>query len=345
MRFPPAALVLSLAALTLVGPSTPARASLIGYWSFDGCTTNATSGIAGDLAGGGGVTCVTGSSGQAWQFDGSTGYLMGGNSNLEPGTRAWSVVAWVNVSTDVGYEYVVSWYRCGANPNCQNADAALYQLLVHDNHPYWDVRDDTGAEHILEPTAFSILDGKWHQLVGTMNPATGNYSLYVDGALAMTDHLPFAPLSSGGVGIPLSIGRIFRQGWASPGYYFDGSIDEVRIYDEELSAGAVAALYSNSAAVHGGPFVPAEMSIAGAAPNPARGGRVTIAFALPSADPARLTLYDLAGRVVALQPVGILGPGRHEVTLAPGRRLSPGVYVVQLLQNGRALTRRVDILD
>ncbi len=54
-------------------------------------------------------------------------------------------------------------------------------------------------------------------------------------------------LVAGGVVIPLEIGRMFRQGWGQPGNYFPGSIDEVRIYDTELSATAIEALYTGNA--------------------------------------------------------------------------------------------------
>lgn len=78
------------------------------------------------------------------------------------------------------------------------------------------------------------------------------------------------------------------------------------------------------------------------APNPAV-GRFHASFTLPSADPARLELIDVAGRRIAAREVGSLGPGRHEIALADARQLAAGIYFVRLTQGGRVATRRVAV--
>src|SRR5207247_10493008 len=83
------------------------------------------------------------------------------------------------------------------------------------------------------------------------------------------------------------------------------------------------------------------LTLTGALPNPAR-GEIRAWFTLPSAEPASLELYDLAGRWVARRDVGALGPGRHMVALAPGRR--PGLYFLRLAQGGRVLSPRVVLI-
>ena len=59
----------------------------------------------------------------------------------------------------------------------------------------------------------------------------------------------------------------------------------------------------------------------GAQPNPVA-GPLLVGFSLASAEPARLEVYDLAGRQVLTREVGALGPGRHriDVTAGPGCR-------------------------
>jgi hypothetical protein len=88
---------------------------------------------------------------------------------------------------------------------------------------------------------------------------------------------------------------------------------------------------------------PPGLALRGAVPNPLA-GRVTIGFALPGDGPARLSLYDVAGREVAAREVGTLGAGPHTVDLAPGGTLAAGVYLVRLSAGGRVLTARVAIL-
>ena len=85
------------------------------------------------------------------------------------------------------------------------------------------------------------------------------------------------------------------------------------------------------------------LALEGVHPNPAaRGARVS--FTLPVGERALLTVVDIGGRVIDSQEVGGLGAGRHEVLLAAGRPLAPGVYLVRLEQRDRTLTSRVSIV-
>jgi hypothetical protein len=87
---------------------------------------------------------------------------------------------------------------------------------------------------------------------------------------------------------------------------------------------------------------PAGMALAPRA-NPSRGD-LHISLSLPDASPARLELFDLAGRRLAARDVGTFGPGSHVVTLGEGRALPPGAYVLRLTQGARALTTRAVVL-
>ena len=160
---------------------------------------------------------------------------------------------------------------------------------------------------------------------GTVGAAVGD-SLDVDGQLFVD--LAANNLASG----------------ASP---YDGSIacDLVATFpDSSLTPGVVLTSNSNTLAVPDAPRAGAAFALAGAAPNPAPDGRLALRFALPSAAPATLALYDLAGREVARQDVGALGAGEHVVELAHGITLAPGVYLARLAQGGQARTARVTVV-
>jgi Galactose oxidase, central domain len=79
------------------------------------------------------------------------------------------------------------------------------------------------------------------------------------------------------------------------------------------------------------------------APNPVL-DHLRVSFVLPSAAPARLSLYDVAGRQVATREVGSLGPGVHQVELAQAGSLGRGLYFLKLEHAGRELTQRVTVL-
>ena len=78
--------------------------------------------------------------------------------------------------------------------------------------------------------------------------------------------------------------------------------------------------------------------------NPVVGGRLTVSFALPSAERATLEMVDVSGRAVARQDVGALGVGRHAVTLGDGTPLPAGMYFVRLTQGRQGAMARVTVL-
>lgn len=79
--------------------------------------------------------------------------------------------------------------------------------------------------------------------------------------------------------------------------------------------------------------VPAALTLAleGLRPNPAV-GELTVAFTLPSDEPARLELLDVGGRCVLVRELGSLGAGRHVVRLGERGSVAPGVYWLRLVQ-------------
>ena len=78
------------------------------------------------------------------------------------------------------------------------------------------------------------------------------------------------------------------------------------------------------------------------APNPF-GSETRIAFTLGAAGPARLAVYDLLGREVAVLADGPLGEGRHEVRLAADG-LASGTYVYRLSAGGESLVRQMVVV-
>ena len=82
------------------------------------------------------------------------------------------------------------------------------------------------------------------------------------------------------------------------------------------------------------------LELEGARPNPAVGA-LWLAFTLPDATPARLELFDLAGRRLVARQVG--SAGRHVVRMDDGA-LAPGLYWAALTQGARTLRTRVAMM-
>jgi len=92
---------------------------------------------------------------------------------------------------------------------------------------------------------------------------------------------------------------------------------------------------------------PAALSLSPPAPNPTKDG-AAIAYALPSAGPARVEVIDLQGRRIAVLADGSAAAGIHRIEWdgrnADGRRVESGVYWVRLaFGDARKLQRLVVI--
>jgi hypothetical protein len=260
-----------------------------------------------------------------------------------PGHRAWSVAAWFK-TTDASPSggALVTWYRCGADADCGPDDTAYYQLYVSGGRAAFDMMDDAGGLATVRDLATDVVDGRWRLAVGTLNATRDSLKLYVDGALRGVTGCSLGALT--GADVPIGIGRVFITGWGAPTGYFDGSVDEVRIYDEELSAERVARLYSGNGTVDVGRTASGALSITSVLPNPMRGSTLQLGFTLSRAGDVRLEVLDLAGRRVATHEVSGLEAGTHRVTLSPHRTLPPGVYRARLVQVGRSVSRSVVVL-
>ena len=89
----------------------------------------------------------------------------------------------------------------------------------------------------------------------------------------------------------------------------------------------------------------AALAIASLGGNPTRGGPLAVRFALPSADRARLDLFDVTGRRLSSREVGEYGAGTHTTTLAAPGELATGLYLVVLRQGVEKRTLRIAITD
>jgi hypothetical protein len=135
--------------------------------------------------------------------------------------------------------------------------------------------------------------------------------------------------------------RTENTSWESLGWESADGTNRVIHDDLAVTAGA---RYEYRLMIAGMPYgdswvalAAAGLALHGFPSNPA-GSRPSIAFRLADAEPARLEVLDLRGRIVYRSDVGSLGAGDHTVKL-DGTRLAAGVYFIQLEQG--AQMRRV----
>ena len=107
----------------------------------------------------------------------------------------------------------------------------------------------------------------------------------------------------------------------------------------QQNAAAAQALFPTAG--EDGPSASAGLRIAPPVPNPAT-GQAAVTFELDAAQTARLAVYDVLGREVAVLADGAQAAGAHTVAL-DASALPAGVYVARLTAGGQSVTRRLTV--
>lgn len=157
------------------------------------------------------------------------------SASLEPTNVSVSV--WVNGSASPGdYKYIVA---KGANA-CLAASYGLYTGANGGLEFY--VSNNEGLSFTLSPDAGSgVWNGQWHDVVGTYDGST--VKLYVDGRQVGSGTPNKAPIS---YKLPLSNDLTIGDYPQCPELDFNGSIDEVKVFNRALNPLEIAAGYALS---------------------------------------------------------------------------------------------------
>ncbi|WP_328908505.1 PA14 domain-containing protein [Streptomyces sp. NBC_00234] len=194
-------------------------------WSLDenGGTTAADSGPNRvPLALTPGTSWTQGVKGSGLRFDGQGQYAETAGPVVDT-TGSYSVSAWASADTLPGnYATVVSQDgRRTENPFYLQYGQGAFAFSTPGGHR---------ARVEMQPDT-----GRWYHLVGVRDG--DEIKLYVDGELAATAAAGPADVSTG----PLSVGRAKYAG--QNGDFWNGSVDQVRVYDKALTAQEVSALH------------------------------------------------------------------------------------------------------
>jgi len=202
---------------------------LVGHWTFDGADISGTQVYDKSPQGtntgtsSGGVTKVMGKLGQAMKFNGSTGNTSI-SSVMGLSTADVTISHWVklpSLSTKGQFVRVGGNYGYGTGVGTNTYDANGNNLIMLFGGIRWI------------PTSYNFTDTKWHYITMTINSA-GVPAIYVDGIYINS----YSGTSATAPDDTTYIGR------EATGRYFNGSIDDVRIYSRALSATEVRQLYA-----------------------------------------------------------------------------------------------------
>ncbi|MDD2767061.1 MAG: LamG domain-containing protein [Candidatus Moranbacteria bacterium] len=206
---------------------------LAGYWKMDdntgtSATDSSTNGNTGTLTNG--PTWTTGQIGGGLNFAAASNQYInaGNNTSLKFTNGPYTLSAWVklnSIPTNGTNTVVIT--KLGTSNDY------YYFGISHNNSviaPFW--RPGSGASMHLGTGA--MVTDQWYHIVVTFNKP--DYVMYINGAMNIsgTDTVPGGFVNGDGnfyIGSNAGIG------------FFDGSIDEVRVYNRTLSADEVSELY------------------------------------------------------------------------------------------------------
>ena len=215
---------------------TASASSPIAYWKLDepaGATTFADSSGSGDTGTCSGTACpvlgVPGVFGMAATFVGGEEYISIGNpANLNFDTGSFTYSLWVYVPQSIGLSDIPLW---------KGGSSAFYPGFdLECGTSTWVANLDDGYHHVSVAFGNQILS-QWVLLTAVVDRSAGLFNAYRDGVLVSSASL--GSLSSVSSSNPLYLGGV-------NGYGFNGTIDDVRIYNTALSSTDVATLYSSA---------------------------------------------------------------------------------------------------
>jgi len=208
----------------------------IAFWPFDEDGGSTATDVTGDNDGTNqgpdlGQPGVLGTT--SYDFDGSDDYVSDA-TDLTALQETASVSAWIR-TTQSGDDTM--WQAPGLTGVESSGDEndIFWGWLDADGHIGMQTGNNPGAQ-----STTSVNDGNWHHVVLTREAVTGEVEVYIDGTLEDS-----ATSRTGEITTDFdSIGRI--EDTAGSPEYFDGRIDEFRVYDRVLSGSEVSTLYDTA---------------------------------------------------------------------------------------------------
>jgi hypothetical protein len=210
----------------LITPADPGTAGLQARYQFEG---NAGDGSGNNRNGSlqGGAIFAAGKTGQALSLNGVDAYVnidgyKGVLADAAGVQGAFTVCAWIKTATN-GRD-IIAW---GTNAGGQRMNFRVDTVL----------RVEHGGGNIRGTNGPSLIDDEWHHVVATV-PQGGrimDVRLYVDGS----DATP-ASTTTAAFNLQPNIDVVIGQGGTQGGRFFNGLIDDARIYDRVLSPEEIA---------------------------------------------------------------------------------------------------------
>jgi len=223
----------------------PTPANLVGYWKFDESsigTTVADSSGKGNTGTTNNITTPSGpNSGsapigstnpQSWQFDGINDYIsVPSNASLNLSSGQFTEALWIYPTMTANGYYGVMGYQGSDNSQRYPGIWVLDRTKIHAGFGDGSNFNSFETGNVLTPNA-------WNHVAVTFDGT--NYKAYVNGVEVYSTN-QFAGKRPTTATQRLDIGRVDN--------YFQGRLDDVRVYSNALSAAEITALYDGTGTI------------------------------------------------------------------------------------------------
>jgi hypothetical protein len=216
--------------------------NMVAWWPLDETVGDTSQDIVGNNTGTwmGSPTPVTGEVAGALDFNGVIDYVKVPDApELNFGTGDFSIDAWIRTDSNGTYEVFV---------DKRDYNAIGYEFLLYNGRLALGLGDNTGWSSFYKITSPNLRNGAWHFVAVTVNRDDPNGGkLYCDGGLIYT----FNPtIRAGNItnSADLWIGRHHPVAIYDVNMWFDGSIDEVELFNRALDANEILAIYQAGSA-------------------------------------------------------------------------------------------------
>jgi len=213
--------------------------NLIAYWPFNNSASDSSGNHNNGTAYN--VTSVAdrfGNPNHAYHFDGSTSYItVPDNVSLRLSNTDFTLNAWVKMdSYNSSYgSNILSKHTSGVN------DGWSWSITGYSSSPTGVVFYGPGGGNTNAFGTQALTTGQWYMITSVYSAANQQLSIYVNGVLDNVTSGVATPNSA--INATLYIGRDY-VGSPSNGYFFQGTMDEVTIYNSALSVSTIKQLYS-----------------------------------------------------------------------------------------------------
>jgi hypothetical protein len=186
-----------------------------------------------------GASWTTGYNGGGLNFDGTSNYVSIPRMNYEE----VSMCAWFykDINDTAAIDAIFGGYRWNSNIQLREGFAIRFNQDDPNTLRFILVTQDGSGNRTQRTAAMNLINStsSWYHVAGTYNKTTGEQKLYINGQPVNTQSHP-----AGNTVVPLTFYPDMRIGFSRPNGYFNGVIDDVRLYNRVLSDLEVLDLYT-----------------------------------------------------------------------------------------------------